>query len=94
MSTTEDAPAIQCGSFHVDDQGKRVYPAAPTPPPVPPPWETRWLPENGTWCWVSDGRRVWVSRLLDHYWGDNDDEIKYWIPLNQPGPPCWVAYGK
>jgi hypothetical protein len=85
---------LECGSFHTDDQGKRVYRTeATTPPPAPAPWETRWLPPNDTWCWVSDGRRVWVSELLDYGWAD-DDEIKYWIPLNEPGPPCWVAYGK
>jgi hypothetical protein len=60
-------------------------------------WESGQLPASGTWCWVSDGKSVWIAKHDDHdashgwtnedCWEDWDGSVTHWIPLEMPVPP-------
>lgn len=50
----------------------------------------------GTWCWVSDGERVWLAKYdpmsagnwtNEDTWEDFSREVKYFIPLETPQKP-------
>lgn len=56
-------------------------------------WETELLPENGTWCWVTDGKSEWIAiRDLSasggwsnkDTWEDFDQSVIAWTPIPKP----------
>lgn len=51
---------------------------------------------DGTWCWVTDGKSIWIARrdeeacggwTNDDTWEDFDEVVAYYIPLVEPLPP-------
>jgi len=56
-------------------------------------WERIKIPSNGTWCWVTDGKNIWIAKRSsesaggwsnDDTWEDFDNEIVAWIVLTEP----------
>jgi len=58
----------------------------------------RFVPENGTACWVSDGQLVWFAYRNVHCsggwsnddtWEDFEEKVTHWMPLAVavPAPP-------
>jgi hypothetical protein len=67
------------------------------PPFAGDEWQSGQLPASGTWCWVSDGKSVWIAKHDDHdashgwtnedTWEDWEGSITHWIPLEMPAVP-------
>src|SRR6266487_3132794 len=59
----------------------------------PQKWVNDCYPADNTWCWVSDGIRIWLamydpsaanSWTNTDTWEDFGNDVRYWIPLETP----------
>ena len=61
---------------------------------------TETLPDDGTWCWLSDGKVIWIGCrdqsasggwMNDDCWEDVTGMVRYWIPIDEPDLPQQTA---
>jgi hypothetical protein len=59
-------------------------------------WLTQEKPDDGTWCWVTDGKSTWPAKRSQasgggwtngDTWEDWDHAVVAWIPLVLPNAP-------
>lgn len=65
---------------------------------VPQYWESppQPFPADETWCWLTDGQRIWIGKrdrtcsggwTNEDTWEDFDGVVKAWFPIEQPDLP-------
>jgi hypothetical protein len=56
-------------------------------------WTNHEYPPDGTWCWVTNGKAIWVAHRGERYsggwsnedtWEDFDKSVIAWVPLKEP----------